>query len=591
MVSGALLQRLALILALALAAVVLRALGGSEALRPSGSRESSILAVSGRPPVFPVTGTEGSDDGEARRASGDRTLRRRFVLGVPWGTLVSALFVACVYLFLQGGLTRWRAPLVLPFRAWSYFYPLGMATAAFAHAGPAHLIGNLVGTLTLAPLVEYAWGHFPRRRGSSSFGSFRTNPLARAFVLFPAAVLGVGLATAVFAVGPIVGFSGVVFAFAGFALVYYPVWTVVALTAGRAVDLVFNALAEPTITAAGRSTYVTPWFANIAVQGHAVGLLFGLLLGLALADRRGDSPPSALRLWVGTFLFAVAEGLWAVYWYLSGDTFVLFRAVGAALVVALATLVAAAVRGSDRTLRDRGRVAGGRLRRAVGGVSVKRVALGTLVLAAAALSGVAVPVNLFAVSEGGFANQSVEARDYRVTYAEGVQSGMVPAVDVAGLERATNVTTSGVIVRNPDRGIWTTAVTTGRLASAGRATVPVGGVGWRETVVADRDGWNVIGGGTAYRVGVGTDGRIVPVYVSEPATATAVVAGWNVSVAPAPDEFYVVLSDGGERRRAPLPAPNGSVSVGGVTFVRDGSALFAEIRETRVPVAAEETYD
>ncbi|MFB6157044.1 MAG: rhomboid family intramembrane serine protease, partial [Haloferacaceae archaeon] len=152
-------------------------------------------------------------------------LRRRFVLGVPWGTLVSVALVLAVYLFLQGGAADWNAPITIPFRAWSYFYPLGVAVAAFAHAGPGHLLGNLVGTLALAPLAEYAWGHFPRERGASSFASPLRNPLVRAFLVVPLAVVAAGLLTAAFSVGPIIGFSGVVFAFGGVALVHYPLRT------------------------------------------------------------------------------------------------------------------------------------------------------------------------------------------------------------------------------------------------------------------------------------------------------------------------------------------------------------------------------
>ena len=48
-------------------------------------------------------------------------------------------------------------------------------------------------TAAFAPLAEYAWGHFPRGRGTTSFGSWRTNPYVRAFVVFPAAVFVVGV--------------------------------------------------------------------------------------------------------------------------------------------------------------------------------------------------------------------------------------------------------------------------------------------------------------------------------------------------------------------------------------------------------------
>jgi len=148
-------------------------------------------------------------------------LRRRFVLGVPWGTVVTVLGVLAVYLFVQGGYTHWYRPVVIPFRAWSYLAPLGMLTAGFAHAGPGHLLGNLFGTVALAPIVEYAFGHFPRERGASSFGSLQTNPYVRALLVFPATVAIVGVTLTLFTLGPVIGFSGVVFAFAGFALVRY----------------------------------------------------------------------------------------------------------------------------------------------------------------------------------------------------------------------------------------------------------------------------------------------------------------------------------------------------------------------------------
>ncbi|MFB6352625.1 MAG: hypothetical protein ABEJ92_00915 [Halobacteriales archaeon] len=121
--------------------------------------------------------------------------RSRLLLGVPWGTLTTGLFVLAVYLFVQGGLHHWRAPLVIPYRSWSYLYPLGMVVAPFAHNGVGHLTGNLLGTVVLGTLAEYAWGHFPTGRGAQSFAGWRSNPYVRAFVLFPAGVVGIGLLT------------------------------------------------------------------------------------------------------------------------------------------------------------------------------------------------------------------------------------------------------------------------------------------------------------------------------------------------------------------------------------------------------------
>ncbi|PSQ18059.1 rhomboid family intramembrane serine protease, partial [Halobacteriales archaeon QS_8_69_73] len=170
--------------------------------------------------------------------------RRRLVLSVPWGTLLAATGIVGFYLVVQNGLANPRDPVVIPFRAWGYFYPMGMLTAAFAHGGLGHLVGNVTGTLVFGSVAEYAWSHFPRERGSSSFGSLRTNPLAR-IGAWAVGVLGVGVITGLFALGPVVGFSGVVFAFVGFALVRYPLTTVVALAATSAVGLVYRALRRP----------------------------------------------------------------------------------------------------------------------------------------------------------------------------------------------------------------------------------------------------------------------------------------------------------------------------------------------------------
>ena len=515
-------------------------------------------------------------------------LRERFVLGIPWGTLVSAGFVLGVYLLVQGGLRNWYSPVVIPFRAWSYFYPLGVATAAFSHNGAGHLIGNLVGTLTLAPLAEYAWGHFPRKRGTQTFSSLRTNPYVRGFVAFPAAVLVVGVVSSIFAVGPVIGFSGVVFAFAGVALVNYPLGTVIALLGGDAIRLVYNALRTPTLTASGRPAYISPWWADIAIQGHALGLLIGVLIGLAIVrtGRRG-ARPSARRLWLGALLVAVEQSLWAVYWFRGGDTFVLYRAAGVVLVAGLAVVVVLAVVASDEPLFewdvgvDSGAVRGW------------EVAAAVLLLSTAAIAGPAVPANLFTADSGELPGEEATVRDYEVTYAENVRNGMVSIVDVDAFGETTAVNTSGVIVRSGQRGIWTTAVPKGRLAFDGRVPVQVGGVGWRDTVYAQRDGWTILGGGTAYRVGLGDGdtGRVV--YTSEPVTAGPTLDGRNVTVMPTPEAYRlrVTRENGSVNRTTTLPAENESVAVDGLRFTRNTSRVFVSYNQTRLQLLTQETYE
>lgn len=510
-------------------------------------------------------------------------LRSRFVLGVPWGTLVSVAGVLSVYLLLQGGYDHWDTPTTLPFRAWSYFYPLGVVTASFAHVGPSHLVGNLVGTITLGPLAEYAWSHFPRRRGASSFGSWRANPLVRAFLVVPAAVLGVGFLSSLFALGPVIGFSSVVFAFAGVALVYYPLATVVALAAGRVVRLTYATFQTPQLVVEAQPAFSTPWWANIAIQGHALGLLAGVLVGVGLTRARDDGRPSALRLWTGVVLFGASQSLWAVYWFRGNGTYVLYRAVGLGLVFLLASLVAYAVVASDRPLLPDADVELLRAPR-------WRVGAVVILLATAAISGPAVPYNLFTVTDRELPGKTVDVRDYEVTYDENVSRGVTSSVEVELFGETTAVNSSGVIVRNPERQIWTTAVTKGRLAFAGRALVRVGGVGWRETLVAVRAGWRASGGDVAYHVHLRHDGERVSAFTSPSAEADPVIAGRNVSVVAESDRFLLAVARDDGTVRAPIPERNESVLLDGVLFTREGRRVYAENDGTRVQVAAKETY-
>ncbi|WP_411968527.1 rhomboid family intramembrane serine protease [Haloferax sp. YSSS75] len=513
------------------------------------------------------------------------TLRRRFLLGLPLGTFVSVGGVLVVYLFVQGGYTSWYRPLVIPFRAWSYFYPLGMLTASFTHSSAGHLVGNLIGTLTLAPIAEYAWGHYPTRRGSTSFGSFRENPYARALVIFPAGVFGVGLLTSFFALGPVIGFSGVVFAFAGFALVTRPLTTVLAFVSGRVLSLFYNALQAPEVVATSRPVFSTPWWAQIAIQGHAIGLLFGVILGVWLAHQRDGDRPSAFRSFAGVLLFAVSESLWAVYWFRGADTFVLFRAIGFSLVVALALVVALTVSASDRPLRDR--APSGSL------FSARhwQVGVAVLLVVTAALTGPAVPYNLFTAADDDLPGESVTVRDYEVTYAEDVPNGLTATFDIELFGESTTTNTSGVIVKSDQRGIWTTAVSTGQLAFSGQSTVRVGGLGWQKQVSAVRDGFVVSGTGiSAYRVFLVSNGSSSLAYTTDPVRAEPVVAGRNVSVVPTATGYDLSVSTDNRTVRGPMPTENVSTTLAGVRFVREQAFVFAEYEGTRVRVARQETY-
>lgn len=607
-----------------------------------------------------------------------RVLTGRFVYGVPWGSLVVVAFVLAVYLFLQGSWRHWEEPLVLPFRSWSYLYPTGTLAAGFAHSSPGHLIGNLIATVALAPIVEYAWGHYPdgAHEGQRRLASFRDassdtsasgidgartrlrtwlhTPWIRALVAFPLAVLAVGLFSSLFFLGPAIGFSGVVYALGGFALVYYPVTTLVALLLSSVLGASYSALTDPIVFAqvSGSAPSLPSW-ARIAIQAHWLGVLVGVLLGLGLLLARGRRP-DADRVFLAALVYGVWRNLHEVYWIGSDGSYTLFRSVGLVLVAAFAALVTVAAAAGDRSIETPlaglpGRPSG----RQIAGAWILVVGLGvagTAAVAAATLSSAAaveltvvaalvglvvalpalparIPSSLldgpltnrqaaFAVllvCTALFAGPSVfqnlattaddavpgtgeiEVEDYTVTYEEGAQNRLVPVVPLPALQDQTSLTTSGVIVVSEERHVWLAAVSRQYLASEGRATIHVGDVGWRETVVAERTGWRVAGNDSAYVVDLTADDESVRSFASGPSTADHRVANYTVTVAPTEEEFSLRVSRDGERvgERA-IPEANGTTTVGDLTLEaveEDGRvSLFAASDGTRVRFAQRERY-
>ncbi|MFW5918584.1 MAG: rhomboid family intramembrane serine protease [Halanaeroarchaeum sp.] len=509
-----------------------------------------------------------------------RRLRSRLLVGIPWGTLVTVLFVATVYLGLQQGYRYPRAPLHIPFTSWSYFYPLGLLTAPFSHQSLSHVTGNLLGTLALAPLAEYAFSHFPRDRGSSAFDGWRSNPYARAFVFFPAGVVGVGLLTSLFAWGPIIGFSGVVFAFAGFSLVRFPLATVVALAGRDLVGTLYTVLRNPIVEGSASSSFGPPWWAGIAIQGHLLGFLLGALLAAALlATRSEHERPSALRLWAGGLLVGSNMTLWAVWWYRDAGGYVLYRGVGVALVIAVTIAVVLAVRATDRSI--------------VGRVTTRQIAIAVLTLPILTMGFAAVPLNSTVVTDEATPGNPIQVDGYEVTYAEDVQNQRVGAIDLTAFGESTRVNSSGVIVVDSDRTVWTEAISRDRLAFAGERTVKVGGIGESTTITAKRTGWKTVGGPTAYQISLQPeDGRETWVYAADPATAEPTIAGYNVTITPENGDFSVAVTSRNRTVAASrLPDRNESVTLATLTLENDDGRLIATRNDTRVRVAGQETYD
>ena len=593
-----------------------------------------------------------------------RALRSRLLLGVPWGTLVAVAGVIGVYLFVQSGLENPGRPVVIPFRSWSYLYPEGLFWSSFAHANRGHITGNLLSTLVAGGIAEYAFGHFPggrevdgetgtlrsalpsrasigriRSEGLSAVGfdrglptaaslsavasgsgarSLAENPYVRALAIVPGAMALFGVLASLFVLGPVIGFSGVVFALWGFALVCYPIGTIAALTGATLVNVTYETLRNPVVTGEASGSYGPPGWANVAIQGHALGLIAGAIVAVWLVRRRrreteadpyadrdtgpgavsraivsdGGRGTTALVAFGAVLLFGASRRLWAVYWYLGNERYELYRAIGLGLLAALAAVVALAVAGRDEPLRpDLAVPEPETVRGAVRSLTPAAVGLLLLASALAVVAGPGVVPNLVAVDDGDLPGDPIEVEGYQVTYAENVENQLVSVVDVEAFGRSTSVNTSGVIVKNADREIWTTAVSRGNLAFWGYRAVDVGGAGWRETVWVQRVGWVAANGGPTYRIDALRNETRSTLFTSEPARAEPRIDGRNVTVAAVEGGFELRVAHGGETERAALPVENETVTLRGVAFVREEDAVFAERGETRVRIATRERYE
>jgi len=277
--------------------------------------------------------------------------RERLVYGVPWGSLVVIAFVVAVYLFVQSGIADFDDPVTIPFRTWSYFYPLGLATAAFSHAGPGHLIGNLAGTVVVAPLAEYAWGQLSGRPRAEPFRLVAHESADTGVRALSAGRHWGRTADEPVRARPRDRLLGVVFALAGFAIVHYPIVTIVRTLGVQSVVLrLYYALQEPiSVYTAQPSPPSAPSWAGIAIQGHALGLFVGFVLGIVLLERR-DVRPNPFRLWLAVLLFGFSEAAVGDLLVRSREHLRAVPGPGVAIVSALALVVTLSLTASERPL-------------------------------------------------------------------------------------------------------------------------------------------------------------------------------------------------------------------------------------------------
>lgn len=500
-----------------------------------------------------------------------RKLRGRLLFGVPWGTLLVCGVLLGTYLLVQGGAETWTRPLTIPFTSWSYSHPVGVLLGPLAHLGPDHLLGNIAGTLVFGSMAEYLLGHAPPSRAPTDR---RGKACVRAGVAFPAGVIGAGILASAFSWGPTIGFSNVVYALAGVVLVRYPVGAVVALVVRDGFEVVVSTVDAPFLVAT-RTPASDPWFVDVAVQGHVFGLLLGITAGTVLVAVRDTEPPSPARVWTGVALFGLAQSLWAVWWA-SGTGYVLARGPGLLLVGGLATVAAV---GTALTARDR---------RGTPDRRTRYLGIALLVVPLVVMAAVAVPVNATTNASLPPESEAVEVGEYSITYVEDARNQrLAPLSAAVGTEPPT---TSGVVVADPERGIWSREVPASQLASEGTATIRVGGLRWDRTVFVVRQAWQTSGGEVVSQVWLNPDdGGFHRVYASEPARAAPIVAGHNVTLVPTDSPgvgFRVHATRAGERvGTAPLPERNESVAIGPLELRREGDRLLADAGDTRVSIA------
>ncbi|WP_247729820.1 rhomboid family intramembrane serine protease [Halovivax limisalsi] len=553
--------------------------------------------------------------------AGHARLRRRLLYGVPWGTALTVAVLATFYLVVQYGLVHPDEPSTYAFVSWSYFYPLGLVTAGLAHASTAHLVSNLTATVVFGAIVEWTWGHYPPDEpGRARPGSgLRSSPWVRAVALFPLALFVAAFLTAVFSLGPGLGFSGAVYALLGFAAVAAPRLAIGGVVASSALGVLYDALTSPVLRAGIESgAPQPPGWAGVGFHAHLLGFLLGVVAAIGLSRARSVRP-RPMSVFAAIVLVGLVQSVWLLVWPGDADTFVMYRGVGVAFFLALSVVVTVAVAGSDRPLPrplagvrwvpSRRRLAAGWLGAltilfglsVVGSLSVpgaafvigvsaaayvllvlpalppllpssltggrvtrRQTAFAGLVAFTAVVALVGVPYGFALVGDDVPGSGAVSVGDYTVTYEENVTADRrLLAFPGAGDQS----TFDGVLVASDDRELFTVAERATILEHERETTIAVGGVGWYETVRAERIGWTVLGNETAYAVDLVHDGETTRSFRSDGARVDATIADRRIEIVPTGDAFEIrVERDAAAIGSVPIPRPNATERVGDLEF-------------------------
>lgn len=503
------------------------------------------------------------------------TLRERWILGVPWGTLIVVGLLFAVYLFAQRGWWYWHRPIVVAYTAVSMFDPTGWLFAGFAHTSPGHLRGNVTSTLVFAPIVEWIWRHKPVGRPHDRAPDWTRVPWVRAFVLFPAGVVAIGIVAALFSWGPVIGFSVAVYALLGAALVHYPLLTIVGLVAREPLRVLWRTVTDPVVLTETSIRAVRPGWYGTAVQGHLVGLLIGVAIGIAFLRYR-DHRPSAGRLWIASALIGFYLSLWAIWWITGPDQFVLLRAIGVAVVFAVATLIVATTVAPPPDLRDRS-------------IDVRKAAVAILAVALLGMGAVGIGLNL-ATAEAPDLEPAVTVNDYEIYYGENVPDGMMNVVEFEAFGLTTDVRTSGVIVYSEERNVWRQTVSKADLEARGWDRFTVGGIGWGEEISVQRQGWQPTGAEPVYHVLMTDGGEWTTAFESDLRVARVRIADHHFGMVADDGRFLVGVEHDDDVEWREIPGQDENVTMHDVAIHREGDRLVATHDGTEVTIATRETY-
>jgi len=485
-----------------------------------------------------------------------RKLNERLVLGLPVASAVIVGVNVAFFLFVQRGATGDEL-LTVPYFSWSYGYPLGFLTSPIGHGNVPHITGNLIAAIVFAPVAEYTIGHKNAR-----------HPLLRAFVGIPLVWYGVGVFISLFTWGPSIGFSGVVFFFYAFVIVFYPLLSVGLLVLRIVVSTVVGSLTDPVVVQTVSESVSRPSWAGISVDGHALGAVAGIVLAVLVARRR-DTEVDAFKVGGAFLVFGIAQGLYAI-WSVDSSTYYLYRGIGVALVGFLSVVVTygISVETSSSPLLGKG------------DVSLKRLtAVGALVIPLIFLCSVGFITGFGSVTTTEDVD-AVEVGDYEVWYGENVENERVisiPLIDIAPV----NFTASGGFVTSERRGVWRTVASQRQLRSTGSQKFAVGGLTWYETVEIQRTGMTTVTGNTSYSVLVTAENKTREVFDSESGDTGVVVDGWDFELKTDGGEHNVVMERDGVVRRAYLGVGEG------VETVVEGFEF--SVKDDRVKVSSDDT--